>query len=45
MTEDNGLVDETNVMTISHILIRDPDTGDIILHQRDKEQKKEKDDN
>lgn len=45
MKKDNDLVDESNVWMIGHLTIRDPDTGEIILKQREKEQKKEKDDN
>lgn len=29
-------IDKTNVMIISHIHIRDPDTGETILRKRDK---------
>jgi len=28
-------LDQSNVSTIGHICIRDPDTGEVILHQRD----------
>lgn len=34
-------LDLTNVSTIGHIRIRDPDTDEIILHQRDIEKKPE----
>ena len=43
MTKDientGGVVDNTNVVIISHIRIRDPDTGEVILSQRVKENK------
>jgi hypothetical protein len=40
MSQDNDLVDDSNVMMIDHICIRDPDTGEIILRQREKESNK-----
>jgi hypothetical protein len=38
--------DQSNVSTIGHICIRDPDTGEVILHRRDitVEKKPENDD-
>jgi hypothetical protein len=41
--ENNGIIDKANVFTIAHLLIRDPDTGETILSQRDKESKKKND--
>lgn len=36
MTESSdSTIDESRVTMISHISIRDPDTGEIILRQRD----------
>jgi len=32
---DSSKIDETHIEMISHISIRDPDTGEIILRQRD----------
>lgn len=40
MSKDDELLDPTNVIVIGHLVIRDPDTGKIILRQRDKESKK-----
>jgi hypothetical protein len=33
---DDCKIDKTNVVVIGHISIRDPDTGEVILRQRDK---------
>ena len=43
MKEDK-LVDKSNIQTISHILMRDPDTGEIIMQKRDDQPKRETND-
>jgi hypothetical protein len=34
---DSGFMDTGNVTIIEHIVIRDPDSGEVILRQRDKQ--------
>jgi hypothetical protein len=43
MSKNDELLDPSNVNVIGHLIIRDPDTGKVILRQRDKESKKNND--
>ena len=40
-TKEDKLVDKSNVKTISHILMRDPDTGETIMQKIDDQPKRE----